>query len=140
MDWRSQQLAAALGFPLVELPEPVARSAKTVLQFMVDHLTASGSLDSGLAEAIVRRLLWRESQGPTALGNGVAIPHAINRTEYTRQVTGLVGYSPCGVDWGTSDGQRVHTVCLTLFPSHPSLEWYKLISSAIRSLWAKGCP
>ena len=107
---------------------------------MVDHLTASGRLDSELAEAIMRRLLWRESQGPTALGNGVAIPHAINRYDFTPQVIGLVGYSPGGVEWGTSDGPRVHTVCLTLFPSHPSLESYKVISSAIRSLWGEGCP
>jgi mannitol/fructose-specific phosphotransferase system IIA component (Ntr-type) len=138
MAWRSQQLAAALGFPFVDLPEQVARSVKTVLQFMVDHLTVSGGLDPGLAEGVVRRLLWREDQGPTALGNGVGLPHAIN--SYIRQEIGLVGYSPGGVRWGTSDGPRVHTVCLTLFPNRPSLGSYNVISSAIRSLWTEGCP
>jgi mannitol/fructose-specific phosphotransferase system IIA component (Ntr-type) len=138
MAWRSQQLAATLGFAFVELPEQVAPSAKTVLQFMVDHLTACGRLESDLAEAIVRRLLWRESLGPTNLGNGVAIPHAIN--DYIHQEIGLVGYSKSEIGWGTSDAPPVHTVCLVLFPYPPSLESYGLISSAIRSLWNEGCP
>ena len=40
MAGRSQQLAAVLGFPFVELPEQVAQSMKAVLRFMVEHLTA----------------------------------------------------------------------------------------------------
>jgi mannitol/fructose-specific phosphotransferase system IIA component (Ntr-type) len=132
---RSQQLAATLSFPFVELPEQVVGSVATTLQFMVDHLTMSSRLDPEWAEASLRNLLRRESLGPTALGNGLALPHA--KIDLLLQEIGLVGYSPTGIVWGSSEGERIHTVCLTLFPNPPSVKAMEVISKAIRCLFEK---
>ena len=121
-----ERVAAAVGFPVIELLNSAADSVESAIRFLVEHLTSIGAVAPECAEDAIHALLRREQLGSTAVGAGLALPHA--RTRAVRQVVGLVGVSRAGIDWddgrprvlpvqeATAGPQRVHTVCLLLAP------------------------
>ncbi len=81
----------------------------------VGELSAAVSLATGLdARMIAARVLERESQGPTGLGDGVAVPHA--RLEEIRSPVVGVGLSRGGVDFNAPDGSPANLIFLILTP------------------------
>jgi fructose PTS system EIIBC or EIIC component len=60
--------------------------------------------------AFIRAVLEREDVTTTAIGFGVAIPHA--RTAALGSCRIAVGVLPCGIPWGAGDGQPVHLALL----------------------------
>jgi len=65
-------------------------------------------------EAMLKELIDREQVWPTALGHGIAVPHA-----YCRALTGricAVAQIPEGVDFKSPDGEKVRLVFLLLSP------------------------
>ncbi len=60
------------------------------------------------------RIKYRESLGTTAIGEGVAIPHA--RNPMVKEMVLLVGRSTPGVDFSSLDGKPVHLFFLLLIP------------------------
>ncbi len=65
-------------------------------------------------DAILKELMTREQVWPTALGHGIAVPHA-----YCRAMTGricAVAQIPAGVDFKSPDGEKVRLVFLLLSP------------------------
>ncbi|MBI2951714.1 chloride channel protein, partial [bacterium] len=62
----------------------------------------------------VRGLLDRERLFPTALGHGVAVPHAYSRALSSRLC--VIAQVPDGVDFGAPDGAPVRLVFLLLSP------------------------
>jgi mannitol/fructose-specific phosphotransferase system IIA component len=121
-----ERVAAAVGFPIIELPNATVDSVESATRLLVEHLASIGEVASECAEDTIRALLRREQLGSTAVGAGLALPHA--KTRAVRQVVGLVGASRAGIDWdggrprvlpvqeATDGPQRVHTVCLLLAP------------------------
>lgn len=69
------------------------------------------------APLLVEFLKLRERLGPTAIGKGVAIPHARSAVVQAPRV--LMARSPRGIDWGAEDGAAVQLVFLVLSPG----EW-----------------
>ena len=70
-------------------------------------------------DMVITAVLEREAVKTTALGSGVAVPHA-RLPLGKEQVVLNVGYSPEGIDMGAPDGKPVHLIFLLL--SSPSAQ------------------
>jgi mannitol/fructose-specific phosphotransferase system IIA component (Ntr-type) len=62
----------------------------------------------------IQKVLDREAQESTCLGQGLMIPHAI--LSEGEEVTGILGISSQGLDLGAPDGRPVHAVLLLATP------------------------
>jgi len=83
-----------------------------LLPFLVDALcTAHGLSDR---DGILSAVAERESRMSTAVGMGVAIPHA--RLESAPRLCAAVAVCPRGLDFPVSDGTPVRLVFLLLSP------------------------
>jgi hypothetical protein len=103
---------SALGFPLVELPPAATTSAREAIQVLVAQARAAGELTEALAEEAVRSALRREQLDPTAVGGGLALPHA--QVVGLPRLTGVLGHCAAGMAWPSPDGEPVRLVCLLL--------------------------
>ncbi len=83
---------------------------------LLDVLERTGKVKSEHREDIILALLKREAVAPTALGHGVAIPHA--KTRWAPDFCGALGISRAGSDFSASDRQDVTIVFLFLSPEH----------------------
>jgi PTS system nitrogen regulatory IIA component len=77
------------------------RTADAVLAELCRPLGSGADLGCAL-----NALLERERLGSTAIGDGLAVPHA--RIAGLPRLTGIFGRSRLGVDFGASDGRRCH--------------------------------
>ena len=69
---------------------------------------------------ILTRLIDRESLESTALGDGIAVPHA--RVEADGEITIAVGRSAEGIDFSAPDKKKVHLIILIIWnPTLPGL-------------------
>jgi len=87
-----------------------------VLQELIDALESAGKVTAEIRDDLLLHLLKREAVASTALGNGVAIPHA--KVRFVSDFCGAVGISKEGVDFGASDKELVTVVFLFLSPEH----------------------
>ena len=74
---------------------------------------SSSSMPIG-KEEFVERVLQREQEESTCLGEGFMIPHGT--LEEDGQVRGVLGLSAEGMDLGAPDGREVHAVVLLATP------------------------
>lgn len=69
---------------------------------------------------ILTRIIDRERLDSTAIGSGIALPHA--RVETGGDIAIAVGYSEKGIDFEAVDGKKVHIVILVVWnPTIPGL-------------------
>ena len=69
---------------------------------------------------ILTRLIDRENLDSTALGDGIAVPHA--RVDTGGEIAIAVGRSAAGIDFGALDKKKVHLIILIIWnPSLPGL-------------------
>jgi mannitol/fructose-specific phosphotransferase system IIA component (Ntr-type) len=69
---------------------------------------------------ILTRIVNRENLESTAVGHGVAVPHARMETQET--IAMVVGRSKTGFDFDAPDGKKVHLIILIIWnPSIPGL-------------------
>jgi mannitol/fructose-specific phosphotransferase system IIA component (Ntr-type) len=81
---------------------------------LMSGLVAKEAMDPTEASRIEAEILDRESLTPTAIGNGVAIPHArVQRVDHVRAV---LGRSARGIEWDAPDGKPVHLVFQFISP------------------------
>jgi len=85
-------------------------TATAVLRELSTALAHAAGQEPADVEA---RLRAREDLGSTALGDGIALPHARAAVERT---FGAVGISPTGVEFAASDGKPVHVFVALLSP------------------------
>lgn len=71
---------------------------------------AVGDLGPHDRVAFIRAVLEREDVTSTAIGAGIAIPHA--RTAALSSCRIAIGILPSGTPWGAADGQPVHLALL----------------------------
>lgn len=94
------------------------RSKKGAIEELVDLLYRKKSVPNK-TEAL-ERVIEREELVSTALGSGVAMPHA--RLEVGRKPVIAVGRHPHGLDFCAPDGEPVHLIVLVLWqPEQPGL-------------------
>ncbi len=90
------------------------KSAKKdeVLREIVDMLIAAGDIDKANRTKVIDALMERESLGSTAIGQGIAIPHA--KTDAVSKLVGAFALSRKGVDFDSLDGEPVFIFFLLL--------------------------
>lgn len=65
-------------------------------------------------KALVEALMERERLGSTAIGNGVAVPHA--KIDSIKQTVLAFGRSVSGVDFNSLDGAKTHLFFMLISP------------------------
>lgn len=63
-------------------------------------------------EEYVARVLERDREMNTCLGEGLMVPHAALNDEAADDVVGVMGLNREGLDWETPDGKPVHAIVL----------------------------
>lgn len=81
-------------------------------------------------EDLLGRLLEREQQASTGLGNGVAIPHTT--LDGLERVRVLLAVIPAGVEYEAIDGKPVHVVWVLLGPRRSVGDHLKLLARIAR--------
>jgi fructose-specific phosphotransferase system IIA component len=83
-----------------------------VIKELVDLLISSGEIDKSSRAKILDSLSERESLGSTAIGQGIAIPHA--KVDCVGKLIGAFALSKKGVDFDSLDGEPVYIFFLLL--------------------------
>ncbi len=84
----------------------------------------------GVQKKKILEAVWeRECLGSTAVGRGVAFPHA--RAAFIKKTTLMVGISKNGLNFGALDNSKTHAVFLLLLPSKTEVNHLGLISKLV---------
>jgi nitrogen PTS system EIIA component len=110
--------------PLVVRADLASRGRDDALLILVRDLRAAGALDQ--EEEPLRRLVEREAAATTALGGGIAIPHA--RTPHCPAPCLAAARLDPAVDFGATDGIPVDMVFLLLGPPEAPGEHVRLLA------------
>ena len=92
----------------------VPRSKPEAIEEIVRSIVQSGCIEPEAEGSAVEALLRREEIGSTAIGHGVAIPHA--KHPAVRRLVGAYARSAQGVDFASIDGSPVRSIFLLLWP------------------------
>lgn len=92
----------------------VAQDRDSAIAELLEALERSGCLNAEHRERALLSLLKREAVASTALGHGIAIPHA--KVGFVENFCGALGISRGGIDFGAPDGKLVSVVFLFLSP------------------------
>ena len=85
-----------------------------VIRELMKDMAERHDFDAEHARKVETEIIDREKLTPTAIGHGVAIPHA--RLESQEHVKAVLGRSEIGVSWDAPDEQPVHLVFLFVSP------------------------
>jgi len=110
------------------IPELKARKRDPAIHEMVALADARGLIRDRalLAETLLRIERW----SPSALGKGVAVPHARSVTVRSPRIVGA--RSPRGIEWGAPDAQPVQLVLLVLAPAEMGEDaFFQLVARAV---------
>ncbi len=91
-----------------------AQDRDSAIDELLSALERSGCLTPEHHEEALLSLLKREALASTALGHGIAIPHA--KVRFVENFCGALGVSRGGIDFGAPDGKLVSVVFLFLSP------------------------
>ncbi len=101
------------------LPELRGSGRDDVLRELVEHLTRESPVPIPL-ELTLERLLARERLASTAVGHGIAIPHA--KLPGINRAVACLARSRAGIPFGSRDGAPTHVLLGILAPeSHARL-------------------
>lgn len=116
---------------LVEIPEAGKEKSLRYLAHLIEAIPDfSGAAD--FAEAI----LAREASSPSALGMGVACPHV--RVSGAGEILCAAGWSPAGIEYGATDGKKVHLVVMYAIPDAQKGAYLREISSLAAAVAKEG--
>ncbi|HET7408904.1 MAG TPA: PTS sugar transporter subunit IIA, partial [Paracoccaceae bacterium] len=104
-----------------------AGSKKQALQEIAHRAAEAYGLDT---RSVVEGLLAREKLGSTAMGNGVAIPHA--RISGLGQIVGLFARLERPVDFEAADGQGVDLLFTLLAPQEAGADHLRALAKVSR--------
>jgi len=92
------------------------KSAKKeeVIKELVDALVTTGEIEKRYRNKLIDALMTRESLGSTAIGQGIAIPHA--KSDCVDKLIAAFGLSRKGVDFDSLDGELAYIFFLLVAP------------------------
>jgi PTS system nitrogen regulatory IIA component len=100
---------------------------------LLEHISAhAGSLTKVPARVVFDALIKRERLGSTAIGGGMAIPHAVF-AELTQSVV-IITTLERAVAFDAHDKKPVDIVCTILGPDQADCDHLKLVSAAAKHL------
>ncbi len=109
--------------------KPALRS--TVRREAIMELSTLAATQAGLDATLIFRAAWdREELMGTALGGGIAVPHA-RLLDIKRPVV-VIGHSSQGIDFNALDGAPVHIVFLLLTPAGDQRTQLQILSDIAR--------
>jgi fructose-specific phosphotransferase system IIA component len=103
-----------------------------VIKEMVDALIAAGEIEKRAKPKLIDALMARESLGSTAIGQGIAIPHA--KSDCVEKLLGAFGLSRKGVDFDSLDGEPAHIFFLLVAPQDSAGPHLKALARISRLL------
>lgn len=112
------------------LPSLQGTDTRSVLREFADVVKSTGKCAN--AEAVYQKLLERESQESTGIGNGVAIPHC--KLDSLRDLVLAIGYSEHGVDFHACDGNPTFFFFVVLSPSNAAVQHLRALAALSRLL------
>ncbi|MFN0150522.1 MAG: PTS sugar transporter subunit IIA [bacterium] len=108
-----------------------ARDKRAALEELVDLLSADAAIAPRRQE-ILDALDARERLMTTAIGRGVAVPHAELATPV--RAVAAAGISHEGIDFGAPDGKPVHILCMMVVSRAESHERITALSALSRMM------
>jgi PTS system nitrogen regulatory IIA component len=81
---------------------------------LVDLLITAGEIEKKSRAKLIELLMAREELGSTAIGQGVAIPHA--KVDCVKNLVAAFGISHKGVDFDSLDGEPAYIFFLLVAP------------------------
>ncbi len=88
------------------------KNKRAILSGCLEHLIQTGKVDSAAKKDVLKALLQREEMGSTAIGGGIALPHA--RLEKIKNIVVCIGISPEGIDFDSLDEEPVSILVMLL--------------------------
>ena len=114
---------------LIELPECGKTDSLELLAHLIEAIP-----DIGVKTDLMKSVMDREAQANTAIGRGVACPHA--RSSSDGELHCAVGWSPKGIDYGAADGKPVHLLLMYYVPDSERNAYLKEISGLAKAISA----
>lgn len=111
VDAASIKLSGLLKESLIELDLKGENKAE-IIDELVDMVAGTGKVKN--KKAFATALMEREKLGSTAIGNGVAVPHA--KIDAISQTVLAFGRSINGVDFNSLDGEKTHLFFMLISP------------------------
>ncbi|MCM8780227.1 MAG: PTS sugar transporter subunit IIA [Candidatus Omnitrophica bacterium] len=103
-----------------------------VIRELVEALINAGDIEKKDKNKIIELLVARESLGSTAIGQGVAIPHA--KADCVKKMVAAFGLSQKGLDFDSLDGEPVYIFFLLLAPQDSAGPHLKALAKIARLL------
>lgn len=103
-----------------------------VINELVSALVDAGEVEKRQSNKLVEALMARESLGSTAIGQGVAIPHA--KSDSVTKLVAAFGLSKKGVDFDSLDGEPAYIFFLLLAPQDSAGPHLKALARISRLL------
>jgi fructose-specific phosphotransferase system IIA component len=103
-----------------------------VMRELVEALINAGEIEKRYRNKLVDALMARESLGSTAIGQGVAIPHA--KSDCVDKLVAAFGISKRGVDFDSLDGEPAYIFFLLVAPQDSAGPHLKALARISRLL------
>jgi fructose-specific phosphotransferase system IIA component len=103
-----------------------------VIKELVDALINSGDIEKRCRNKLIESLMARESLGSTAIGQGIAIPHA--KSDCVSKLVAAFGLSKKGVDFDSLDGEAAYIFFLLVAPQDSAGPHLKALARISRLL------
>jgi PTS system nitrogen regulatory IIA component len=114
------------------LPDIKSTKKEDVIKELVDALVDAGDIEKRSRNKLIEALMSRESLGSTAIGQGIAIPHA--KSDCVDKLVAAFGLSGKGVDFDSLDGEPAHIFFLLVAPQDSAGPHLKALARISRLL------
>ncbi len=118
--------------PECVIPDLQAEDRDGVIKELLDALVSAGKIKKEHEDKVFQELIAREELGSTAIGNGIAIPHA--KSEWVSELVAAFGISHKGVDFKALDGEKVYLFFLLVAPKESAGPHLKALAKITRLL------
>lgn len=109
-----------------------ATKKEEVLKELIDAFIDSGEIEKRHRNKLFEALMSREALGSTAIGQGVAIPHA--KVNCVEKLVAAFGLSKKGVDFNSLDGEPAYIFFLLIAPQDSAGPHLKALARISRLL------
>ena len=114
------------------LPDMQATDRWQAIDELIGLLVSRGKIASEHQHAVAEAVKSRERVACTAVGFGVALPHA--ETGLVKEVVGVAGRSKSGIDFEAADQVPVKKVLLFLIPKGESQKHLRVLANMAKSI------
>ncbi|MBC8436461.1 MAG: PTS sugar transporter subunit IIA [Candidatus Omnitrophica bacterium] len=109
-----------------------ATKKEDVIKELVEVLINAGEIEKRNRSKLIDALMGRESLGSTAIGQGIAIPHA--KSDCVSSLVAAFGLSKKGVDFDSLDGEPAYIFFLLVAPQDSAGPHLKALARISRLL------